>query len=829
MNNSFQESQIANRVMEKELVDILDRSKQIARDYSVTYVGSEFIVLAITQTECRCKKILQSFGITEDVLKPIISSGVDRSLKIYGFTQNVRKIAMEAKNLAYEQNCYYLTAEHFLYIILNTSCEAQRIVASKVIEFSSLVQAVKKSVEVFLAEEQPTPSAVKQNPALTNGVNKPYVQSLENIPSIKGTILESFGYDLTEKARKEKLDPVIGREKEIKQIINTLSRRQKNNPLVIGEPGTGKTAVVEGLAQKIISGEVPLPLKNKILFSLDLTSIIAGAKMRGEFEQRFKEMIEYIQERGNIILFIDEIHNLVSGAKSDGVNASEILKPALARGELQLVGATTVNEYRKYIEKDPALERRFQPIMIDPPSVEDTITIIKGLKDTFELHHRIEITDEAIVAAATLSDRYITDRFLPDKAIDLIDEAAARARIIADMPDQAIIDKQEEFKYLDMEIDSKRRRGEDFQELQNRLNKLSDELDTLYESSEKLKSRNIPFIDGDDIAKVISDLTKIPVARLTQTEADKLLKLEETLHKRVIGQYQAVKAVSKAIKRAMTGVQDPKRPIGTFLFAGPTGVGKTELSKALAETLFGDEDMLIRIDMSEYMEPNSVAKLIGAPPGYVGYDEEGQLTEKVRRKPYSVVLFDEVEKAHRDVFNLFLQIFDDGRLTDSKGRLVDFKNTVIIMTSNVGAGKTAERTTNIGFGNNVQAETSSARDNLMVALKHVFKPEFINRIDEIVQFSSLTKEDCSKICRILIDNFKVRLAEKNIIFSYTDEVVSTIVKKSYNAEFGARPLKRAIISMLEDEVSERMLMGRIKEGSTVLAFAYDGIINFEIS
>ncbi len=828
MNNSFQQSQITHRGMNGELIDILKKSQDIARSYGVTYVGSEFILFAITKTESRCKRILLSFGITEDVLRPIIVSGVDRTLKIQGFTANVKKIAEFAKNLANEYNCYYLTTEHFLLSILNNLCEAQNIISSRVVDFSALVKAVKKCVE-DLSANKPTPSAVVQNPAISNNVNKTYTQGLENIPSIKGTILESFGYDLTEKARREKLDPVIGRDREINQIINTLSRRQKNNPLVIGEPGTGKTAVVEGLAQKIISGEVPYPLKNKILFSLDLTSIIAGAKMRGEFEQRFKEMIEYIQENGNIILFIDEIHNLVSGAKSDGVNASEILKPALARGELQLVGATTVNEYRKYIEKDPALERRFQPIMIDPPSVDDTITIIKGLKDTFELHHRIEITDEAIVAAATLSDRYITDRFLPDKAIDLIDEAAARARIIADMPDQTIIDKENEFKRIDIEIDYARRTGVDFQELQNRQTKLSNELDTLYESSEKLKSRTRPFIDGDDIAKVISDLTKIPVARLTETEADKLLKLEDTLHKRVIGQDQAVKAVSKAIKRAMTGVQDPKRPIGTFLFAGPTGVGKTELSKALAETLFGDEDMLIRIDMSEYMEPNSVAKLIGAPPGYVGYDEEGQLTEKVRRKPYSVVLFDEVEKAHRDVFNLFLQIFDDGRLTDSKGRLVDFKNTVIIMTSNVGAGKLAEKTTSIGFGSNVQSETTSARENLMVALKHVFKLEFINRIDEIVQFSSLSKADCSKICRILIDNFKVRLAQKNIIFSYTDEVVSLIVNKGYNSEFGARPLKRAIINMLEDEVSERMLMGKIKEGSIVNAFDYGGFIDFEIS
>ena len=551
--------------------------------------------------------------------------------------------------------------------------------------------------------------------------------------------------------------------------------------------------------------------------------------MRGEFEQRFKEMIEYIQNNGNIILFIDEIHNLVSGAKSDGINASEILKPALARGELQLVGATTVNEYRKYIEKDPALERRFQPIMIDPPSVDDTIAIIKGLKDTFELHHRIEITDEAIIAAATLSDRYITDRFLPDKAIDLIDEAAARARIIVDMPSQTIVDKENELKKIDIEIDYAMRVGKDVEELQNKQVKLSNELDTLFESSEKLKSRERPFIDGDDIAKVISDLTKIPVTRLTETEAEKLLKLEDTLHKRVIGQDNAVSAVAKAIKRAMTGVQDPKRPIGTFLFAGPTGVGKTELSKALAETLFGDEDMLIRIDMSEYMESNSVAKLIGAPPGYVGYDEEGQLTEKVRRKPYSVILFDEVEKAHKDVFNLFLQIFDDGRLTDSKGRLVDFKNTVIIMTSNVGV-KTGAEKANIGFGSTLKVEESSSRESLMAALKHVFKPEFINRIDEIVQFSNLSKQDCSKICHLLVDNFKVRLAQKNIIFSYREDVISLIVDKGYNAEFGARPLKRAIINMLEDEISEKMLMGLIKPGSRVRAIAYNNdYIDFDIS
>ncbi|MBR1890995.1 MAG: ATP-dependent Clp protease ATP-binding subunit, partial [Clostridia bacterium] len=524
-------------------------------------------------------------------------------------------------------------------------------------------------------------------------------------------------------------------------------RRQKNNPVVVGEPGTGKSAVVEGLARRIADGNVPLTLKNKALFSLDLASIIAGASYKGEFEQRLKEIIDYVTTNKNVILFIDEIHNIVSGGKSDGVDAGEILKPALARGDFQLVGATTLSEYTKYIEKDPALERRFQPIRINAPSVSDSITIIKGLKDKFEAHHRVEITDEAIESAVRLSDRYITDRFLPDKAIDLIDEAAARARILADTPSEEYKRKLEDRWRLKKEIEYAERVGNPIADLNEKLDDLSAEISALELSYERMRVKNRPFINGEDVARVLSEVKNIPVNKLTKSQAEKLLELESTLKKRVIGQDVAVTAVAHAVRRAMTGVKDPKRPIGSFLFVGPTGVGKTELAKALAEALFDDENALVRIDMSEYMEQNSVSKLVGAPPGYVGYDEEGQLTEKIRRNPYSVVLFDEVEKAHKDVFNLFLQIFDDGRLTDSKGRLVDFKNTVIIMTSNLGYS--------------VEGGAKTASD-VTAALRRHFRPEFLNRIGEIIQFNRLSEAACSDICVLLVEKFKKRLAEQKI-------------------------------------------------------------------
>ena len=589
--------------------------------------------------------------------------------------------------------------------------------------------------------------------------------------------------------------------------------------MLIGEPGTGKSAVVEGLAIRIARGNVPLPLKGKKIFSLDMAAVVAGAKYHGEFEERFKAILDFVKEHENVILFIDEIHTLVSGDRGGDSGAAEILKPAMARGDIKLIGATTIAEYRKYLEKDPALERRFQTILVEPPSVEDSIKIMKGLQNKFEAHHKVDITDEAISAAANLSDRYISDKFLPDKAIDLIDEACARARLAADAPAEDVRGKESELRSTIREYDYAAASGKDVKLLAEKIKKLNSELDDLYDRELKRRAHENAFIDAEDIAKVVEERTGIPVARLTESETEKLMRLEDELHKRVIGQNNAVKAVSRAIRRAMSGIKDPSRPIGTFLFVGPTGVGKTELTKALAEALFGDEDMLIRIDMSEYMEKNSVNKLIGAPPGFVGYEEEGQLTEKVRRKPYSVVLFDEVEKAHSDVFNIMLQIFDDGRLTDSKGRTVDFKNTVIIMTSNAGASKIADESNDFD-------DEEGLRERVNFALRKTFKPEFLNRIDDIIVFEKLSREECRAIVTIILDNLRARLAKMGISFTYDEALEEVILDSGFNNEYGARPLKRTVRKLVEDPLSEKLILGEVKKNGRVRATAENGEIEF---
>jgi ATPases with chaperone activity, ATP-binding subunit len=561
--------------------------------------------------------------------------------------------------------------------------------------------------------------------------------------------LEGFGIDMTQRARENKLDPVIGRDKEIERIIQILCRRTKNNPVLIGEPGVGKSAIAEGLAQSIIADKVPDALKGKKVFMLDMASVVAGTKYRGEFEERFKAALDAVKKAGNIILFIDEIHTIVNAGGAEGaVDAANILKPMLARGEIQTIGATTIDEYRKYIEKDAALERRFQPIVVDQPTVDDTVLILKGLRDKYEAHHKVQISDEAIEAAANLSDRYITDRFLPDKAIDLIDEAASRKRIFAFSMPADIKDAEEKLKSLNYDI-KEASANENFdkaKELTAERDKLKKIVDEGKAGYDKKKESTKLSIGEEDIAEIVSNWTGIPLSKLTEDESSRLLRLEDTLHERVIGQNEAVSAVARAIKRARAGIADPKRPIGSFIFLGPTGVGKTELSKALAEAMFGDENLMIRVDMSEYMDKANVSKLIGSAPGYVGFEEGGQLTEKVRRKPYSVVLFDEIEKAHPDVFNMLLQILEDGRLTDSHGRTVSFKNTIIIMTSNVGAGEIS-KTKRLGFGD---AAYDDLRDRQIDALKQVMKPEFINRIDEIVVFCPLEKEDISKIADIML-------------------------------------------------------------------------------
>ena len=633
--------------------------------------------------------------------------------------------------------------------------------------------------------------------------------------------LDAFGTNLNEKAKEGKLDPVIGRGAEIERIIQILCRRTKNNPILMGEPGVGKSAIVDGLAQAIVEGKVPDVLRDKIIFSLDVTSMVAGTRYRGDFEERLKNALSAVQEKGNIILFIDEIHTILkAGSAEGGLDVANIMKPMLARGELQTIGATTIDEYRKHFEKDAALERRFQPILVEQPTVSDTIEILQGLREKYQNHHKVEITDEAISSAAILSDRYITDRFLPDKAIDLIDEAASRKKIIHYTTPPEIRALEDRIKQVELDKSEASRR-----EQYQKADKLKAERDSLLEEKEKMevewreKCKDVKLSIGEDeIAEIVSGWTGIPVKRITEGESEKLAHLEDILQKRVIGQNEAVVAVSKAIKRARAGLKDPKRPIGSFIFLGPTGVGKTELSKALAEAMFGDENLMIRVDMSEYMEKHNVSKLIGSAPGYVGFEEGGQLTEKVRRKPYSVILFDEIEKAHPEVFNILLQILEDGRLTDSHGRVVSFKNTVIIMTSNIGASEISKMKAPLGFNsgdNREKDDYEMMKERQMNALKDAMKPELINRIDEIIIFRKLNKENIEAIAELMFKNLEKRLDEKDITLVLTDQAKQYIVSQGFNDEYGARPLRRAIQRLVEDKLSEMVLTGSLMDGDKV--------------
>ena len=643
--------------------------------------------------------------------------------------------------------------------------------------------------------------------------------------------LQGLGEDLTEKARQGKIDPIIGRSKEIERIIEILCRRTKNNPVLIGEPGVGKSAIVEGLAQAIVNGDVPEMLRGKTVFSLDITSVLSGTKYRGDFEERLKKAIDAILGKGDIIVFIDEIHMIVgAGSTSEnGVDAANILKPMLARGEMQTIGATTLDEYRKFIEKDSALERRFQQIIVDPPSVEDTITILKGIRSKYEEHHHVSITDEALEAAAKMSDRYISDRFLPDKAIDLSDEASSKKRISNFVLPDDVKKMEDEVNRLKVEQDSfaKHEMYDEAKVCKNKAEELQKRIDEQKAQWHKQHADAKLEVGEDDIAAVVSAWTKIPVVKLTESEAQRLLRLEDTLHKRVVGQDEAVSAIAKAVRRARAGVQDSKRPIGSFIFLGPTGVGKTELSKALAEAMFGDENMLIRMDMSEYMDKISVSKLIGSAPGYVGYDEGGQLTEKVRRKPYSVVLFDEIEKAHPDVFNILLQILDDGRLTDSHGRTVNFKNTIVIMTSNIGAGEIKAKA-KLGFGSSSdETDYDDLKERQMEALKKAMRPEFINRIDDVIIFRPLRKEDMNEIVTMMTDALAKRLEDRDIGLTVSDAAKSYIVEHGTNVEYGARPLRRAVQRYIEDELSELILENKIAIGQNVLVdIGEDGNLKF---
>ncbi len=817
------------------LQQVVQLSYETANVFNTSYVGSEFIVYAMLNLpECTAYKILSEFGVTEENYRRFLINTVDRNCAINGFTPRTKHLFEEAANLAVEVNGVnaLVGTEHILAALMHSpECLAVRIFRAIGVSLTALNAQVELAIlgelddEDDALEEETQPlgyiarlkAEEKKNRAQME--NRAEKRGEKRSESALNKEIAQYGTDLTQKAREGKIDPVIGRKKEIDKIIQVLSRRTKNNPVLIGEPGVGKSAVVEGLAQAIVSNQVPELLKNKIVFSLDLAGMVAGTKYRGDFEERLKNVVTTLKNDGNVVLFIDEIHNIVgAGSTSEGnMDAANILKPMLARGELQTIGATTLEEYRKYIEKDAALERRFTPVQVEEPTVEDAVEILRGLRDKYEAHHKVAISDEAIIAAVTLSDRYITDRFLPDKAIDLIDEAASRARLDSyNCPDE-VKELEERLKRLNMEK-NRAAKGENYTEAQ----KLVGEINALQEQINKLKTEwkdgnsSSPTIRSEDVAKIVSGWTGVPVLKLTEQESEKLLRLEENLHKRIIGQDEAVSAVSRAIRRARAGLNEPGKPIGSFIFVGPTGVGKTDLAKALAESMFGDEKLMIRVDMSEFMEKHSVSKLIGAPPGYVGFDENngGQLTERVRRKPYSVVLFDEVEKAHPDVFNVLLQILDDGRLTDSKGRVINFKNTIIIMTSNVGASQIKKMST-FGFTDEGNDGYDNMKDTINEALREQFKPEFLNRLDDIIIFRKLSKDEAAQICQKIINGLTQRLSERNIKLQVSEAAMQKLVDEGYNDAFGARPLKRTVQKRIEDRLSDEILAGKICNSETV--------------
>ena len=771
-------------------------------------LGTEHILMGmVTAKGCRAYAILQRYGITEESLAGLVEDNGENNPNIV-LSNRVRTIMRYANSISGSMGRDKIGSDALLYAMFAEPDS----VAIRAIASIADPEEVKNGAAKSLIGSQSQYSGGESSSGLFDSQD-----SSAKSGKLSENLLK-FGSDLTQKASEGKLDPIIGRSKEIERIIQILSRRTKNNPVLIGEPGVGKSAIVEGLAQAIVKGEVPETLKNKTVYSLDITSLVAGSKYRGEFEEKLKNVINEIKANGNIIVFIDEIHMIVgAGDSKDGaMDAANILKPMLARGEMQTIGATTIEEYRKFIEKDSALERRFQPITVDPPSVEDTVTILKGIREKYETHHGVKITDEALEAAAEMSDRYISDRFLPDKAIDLIDEASSKKKTGSFTLPKEVRDLEE--KEAKLSIDEKacasREDYEGAAKIQKEKKKVHEDILKAKEEWMKNRGKEDLTVTADDIANVVASWTSIPVVKLTESEADRLLKMEDILRKRVIGQEEAISAVAKAVRRARAGIKDPKRPTGSFIFLGPTGVGKTELCKALAEAMFGDENMLVRIDMSEYMEKENVSKLIGSAPGYVGYDEGGQLTEKVRRKPYSVVLFDEIEKAHPEVFNILLQILDDGRLTDSHGRTINFKNTIVIMTSNVGAGEI--KASRLGFGSkDEEKKYEDMKERQMEALRKKFRPEFLNRIDDTIIFRSLNDDDMRKIVDMLLGQLSKRLEQTQITLDVTDKAKEYIVKEGSNVEYGARPLRRAIQKMIEDELSEKILMKQVKEGDDV--------------
>lgn len=805
--------------MKYKFTNSAQRALEIANDLAAklghTYIGTEHILYGLVEEQNGvASKVLENQGVTSnEVLREIeeligvSQDGTIADIGAIGFTPRTKRVIENAFVEARRLNSEYIGTEHILVGIMREGDSvAVRIMMDLNVNPQKLYSEIVKTINEAGTQEQ------VEKRSSNNG-------SFNSTPT-----LNQYGTDLTKKAREGKLDPVIGRRNEIDRVIQILSRRTKNNPCLIGEPGVGKTAIAEGLAEKIVLSDVPETLKDKRVVSIDISSMVAGAKYRGDFEERIKKVLEEVRKAGDVILFIDEIHTIVGAGSAEGaVDAANILKPLLARGEIQVVGATTTNEYRKYIEKDAALERRFSPVMVSEPSEEDTIKILEGLRDKYEAHHNVKITDEAIKAAVELSTRYVNDRYLPDKAIDLIDEASSKVKM-------QTYTKPDSIRKLEDEIEKINKEKEEAIATQNfeKAAKLRDESKNkkqqLQEKQNKWKDSNtkkVMTLNKENIAQVIATWTGIPVNKITETENEKLKHLEENLHKRVVGQNEAVTSVAKAIRRGRVGLTDPNRPIGSFLFLGPTGVGKTELAKALSEAMFGNEDAMIRVDMSEFMESHSTAKLIGSPPGYVGYDEGGQLTEKVRRKPYSVILFDEIEKAHPDVMNMLLQILEDGRLTDSQGRTVNFKNTIIIMTSNVGARLITDKK-KLGFsgenGENLdKQEYEDTKKEVMAELKKQFRPEFINRIDDIIVFHKLEEKDIKQIIDIMLIQIKNRLETQNIKIDIDDSVKELIAKKGVDNNYGARPLRRAIQNMLEDKIAEAILDGKVKPGKKSIA------------